>query len=97
MEFKYQYALTSVPFDSSYENAFRFDTRAQQEAYFGTSTLFNNAKSVNFDFGNLVRTTIVIRERRSPLELMGYNYLIVKDNNEGAARRYVYYLSLIHI
>lgn len=91
MEFKYQYALTSVPFDSSYENAFRFDTRAQQEAYFGTSTLFNNAKSVNFDFGNLVRTTIVIRERRSPLELMGYNYLIVKDNNEGAARRYVYY------
>ena len=54
MGFKYQYALTSVQFDSSYENAIRFDTRAQQEEYFKVSTLFANAKSVNLDRKSVV-------------------------------------------
>ena len=73
MSFKYQYALTSVQFDSSYENAIRFDTRAQQEEYFKVSTLFANAKSVNFDFGNLINTTLVVKVKKAPMELMGYN------------------------
>lgn len=91
MGFKYQYALTSVQFDSSYENAIRFDTRAQQEEYFKVSTLFANAKSVNFDFGNLINTTLVVKVKKSPMELMGYNYLILKDLNENPTHRYIYF------
>lgn len=91
MGFKYQYALTSVQFDSSYENAIRFDTRAQQEEYFKVSTLFANAKSVNFDFGNLINTTLVIKVKKSPMELMGYNYLILKDLNVNPTHKYIYF------
>lgn len=91
MGFKYQYALTSVQFDSSYENAIRFDTRAQQEEYFKVSTLFANAKSVNFDFGNLINTTLVVKVKKSPMELMGYNYLILKDLNQNPIHRYIYF------
>lgn len=91
MGFKYQYALTSVQFDSSYENAIRFDTRAQQEEYFKVSTLFANAKSVNFDFGNLINTTLVIKVKKSPMELMGFNYLILKDLNQNPTHRYIYF------
>lgn len=91
MGFKYQYALTSVQFDSSYENAIRFDTRAQQEEYFKVSTLFANAKSVNFDFGNLINTTLVIKVKKAPMELMGYNYLILKDLNQNPTHKYIYF------
>lgn len=91
MGFKYQYALTSVQFDSSYENAIRFDNRAQQEEYFNVSTLFANAKSVNFDFGNLINTTLVIKVKKAPMELMGYNYLILKDLNQNPTHRYIYF------
>ena len=91
MGFKYQYALTSVQFDSSYENAIRFDTRAQQEEYFKVSTLFANAKSVNFDFGNLINTTLVVKVKKAPMELMGYNYLILKDLNQNLTHKYVYF------
>lgn len=91
MGFKYQYVLTSVPFDSSYENAIRFDTRAQQEEYFKVSTLFANAKSVNFDFGNLINTTLVIKVKKAPMELMGYNYLILKDLNQNPTHKYIYF------
>lgn len=91
MGFKYQYALTSVQFDSSYENAIRFDTRAQQEEYFKVSTLFANAKSVNFDFGNLINTTLVVKVKKPPMELMGYNYLILKDLNQNPTHRYIYF------
>lgn len=91
MGFRYQYALTSVQFDSSYENAIRFDSRAQQEEYFKVSTLFANAKSVNFDFGNLINTTLVVKVKKAPMELMGYNYLILKDLNENPTHKYVYF------
>ena len=91
MGFKYQYALTSVQFDSSYENAIRFDSRAQQEEYFKVSTLFANAKSVNFDFGNLINTTLVVKIKKAPMELMGFNYLILKDLNENPTHKYVYF------
>lgn len=91
MGFKYQYALTSVPFDSSYENAIRFDSRAQQEEYFKVSTLFANAQSVNFDFGALNKTTVVIKAEGSPLTVMGSNYFILKNTNENAGLKYIYY------
>lgn len=91
MGFKYQYALTSVPFDSSYENAIRFDSRAQQEEYFKVSTLFVNAKSVNFDFGNLINTTLVVKVKKAPMELMGFNYLILKDLNQNPTHKYIYF------
>lgn len=91
MGFKYQYALTSVPFDNSYENVLRFDTRAQQEEYFGVSTLFSNAPFINFDFGDLLSTTLTIRLDGSPLRTLGYNYLIIKNTNDNASPAFIYY------
>lgn len=96
MAFKYQYVLTEVPFDSSYENAIRFDTREQQEEYFKVSTLFNsNTPSINFDFGNLLETEIVIKSDESPLKVMGYNYLILKNNNESKPDYLYYFINSI--
>lgn len=96
MAFKYQYVLTEVPFDSSYENAIRFDTREQQEEYFKVSTLFNsNTPSINFDFGNLLETEIVIKSDEAPLKVMGYNYLILKNNNESKPDYLYYFINSI--
>lgn len=91
MALKYQYVLTEVPFDSSYDNVIRFDTREQQEEYFGVSTLFVNAPSIDFNFGKLIKTEVIVKLDGSPLEVMGKNYLILKNTNENAKPKYLYY------
>lgn len=96
MNFKYQYVLTSVPFDSSYDNAIRFDTREQQEDYFKVSSLFNtNTSSINFDFGNLLNTQIVIKSEEVPFKVMNYNYLILKNNNDNKPDYLYYFINRI--
>lgn len=87
----YQIALTNVDFDNSYENCLRFDSRAEQEAYFKVNTLFVNLPLVNLDFGTLLTTQIVVKRSVIPTKLMSYNYLIVKDNSENKDLSYLYY------
>ena len=87
----YQIALTNVDFDNSYENCIRFDSRAQQEAYFKVNTLFADAPVVNLDFGTLLNSRVTIRRDLIPTKLMGYNYLIVKDTSTDRDLDYLYY------
>lgn len=87
----YQIALTNVDFDNSYENCVRFDSRAEQEAYFKCNTLFADAPVVNLDFGTLLNTRVTVKKDVVPTKLMGYNYLIVKDTSEKKDLNYLYY------
>ncbi len=92
---KYQIALTNAIFDDTYRNVLRFDTRAEQEAYFNVNTLFANAPSCNFNVGSLNASRVVIdygeRENVDLNELMNNNYCIVKDTTPGATLKYYYY------
>lgn len=93
MELNYQITLTSVPFDNSYKNVLRFDTRSEQEAYFQTNTLFSNSPRVNFNVGSLYATNIVYdgAENESIGELLNKNYCIIKDNRENRKYDFYYY------
>lgn len=92
---KYQIALTNAIFDDTYRNVLRFDTRAEQEAYFNVNTLFANAPYCNFNVGSLNASRVVIdygdRENVDLNELMNNNYCIVKDTTPGATLKYYYY------
>ena len=92
MELYYQIALKSVPFDNSYKNVLRFDTRSEQEAYFETNTLFSNSPNVNFNVGSLYATNVIydgIEENIN--ELLNHNYCIIKDNRPNAQLKFYYY------
>lgn len=91
---KYQIALTNAIFDDTYRNVLRFDTRAEQEAYFNVNTLFANAVNCNFNVGSLYATKVVVDFKDNNVdlnELMNNNYCIVKDNSENAIIKYYYY------
>lgn len=91
----YQIALTNAIFDDTYRNVLRFDTRAEQEAYFNVNTLFVNAPLCNFAVGSLYASRVVVDYKDATTidlnELMNNNYCIVKDNTAGATLKYYYY------
>ena len=93
MELNYQIALTSVPFDNSYKNVLRFDSRSGQEAYFQTNTLFSISPKVNFNVGSLYATNVIYdcREDESINELLNKNYCIIKDSSPNKTLNYYYY------
>ena len=93
MELYYQIALKSVPFDNSYKNVLRFDTRSEQEAYFETNTLFSNSPRVNFNVGSFYATNVIYdcAENESISELLNKNYCVIKDNNPNRTLNYYYY------
>lgn len=88
----YQIALTNVPFDNAYTNVRYFRTRQEQEGYFNVNTLFVNSISVNFNVGNLLKTTLTINAEEEHLNrLLSCNYLIVKNNSKVKDLNYFYY------
>lgn len=92
MELYYQIALKSVPFDNSYKNVLRFDTRSEQEAYFKTNTLFSNSPNVNFNVGSLYATNVIYDGTEENInELLNHNYCIIKDNRPNAQLKFYYY------
>lgn len=89
----FQIALTNVPFDRQYKNVLRFEDREAQETFFDVSSLFLNAKDVNFNIGSLLETTIIytLTGSESVNDLMSKNYCIIKDKNVNATLKYYYY------
>ena len=88
----YQIALTNVPFDNAYTNVRYFKNRQEQEGYFNVNTLFVNAINVNFNVGNLLKTTITFNAEDQQLNrLLSCNYLIVKNNSNVKDFDYFYY------
>lgn len=90
----YQIALTNVPFDNSYKNVMRFDTRSEQETFFNVSSLFSSeTPKVNFNVSSLMATNIVFDCAKTDNinELLNKNYCIVKDNSSNAGLDYYYY------
>lgn len=76
-------------------NVIRFNSRADQQEYFGVSALFASAPSCNLKAGTLLTTQITVEAAAYNLQpMMNYNYCIVKDNTAGATFPYLYYFVL---
>ena len=89
---RYQIATLNTPFDSTYLDVVRFDTRAAQQAYFNVSELFNGAPFINFDPKTLLNTDIYyVMPDGVPAEMLGHNYCIIKDNAAEVTPAYYYY------
>jgi len=87
----YQVALTQVAFNRNYENVMRFDTREQQQQFFGVDTLFANAQNVNLLKGNFFNLEIPWKVSGDDLrEMESYNYCIIRET-VGVTYRYYYY------
>lgn len=87
----YQVALTQVAFNRNYENVIRFDTREQQQQFFGVETLFANAQNVNLLKGNFFNLEIPWKVSGDDLRAMeSYNYCIIREV-VGENYRYYYY------
>ena len=87
----YQVALTQVAFNRNYENVIRFDTREQQQQFFGVETLFANAQNVNLLKGNFFNLEIPWKVSGDDLRAMeSYNYCIIREV-VGETYRYYYY------
>lgn len=89
---RYQIATLNTPFDSTYLDVVRFDTRAAQQTYFNVSELFNGAPFINFDPKTLLNTDIYyVMPEGVPAEMLGHNYCIIKDNAAEVTPAYYYY------
>lgn len=89
---RYQIATLNTPFDSTYLDVVRFDTRADQQTYFNVSELFNGAPFINFDPKTLLNTDIYyVMPDGVPAEMLGHNYCIIKDNAAEVTPAYYYY------
>ena len=89
---RYQIATLNTPFDSTYLDVVRFDTRAEQQTYFNVSELFNGAPFINFDPKTLLNTDIYyVMPDGVPAEMLGHNYCIIKDNAAKVTPAYYYY------
>ena len=89
---RYQIATLNTPFDSTYLDVVRFDTRAAQQTYFNVSELFNAAPFINFDPKTLLNTDIYyVMPDGVPAEMLGHNYCIIKDNAAEVTPAYYYY------
>ena len=89
---RYQIATLNTPFDSTYLDVVRFDTRAAQQTYFNVSELFNGAPFINFDPKTLINTDIYyVMPEGVPAEMLGHNYCIIKDNAAEVTPAYYYY------
>lgn len=89
---RYQIATLNTPFDSTYLDVVRFDTRAAQQTYFNVSELFNGAPFINFDPKTLLNTDIYyVMPDGVPAEMLGHNYCIIKDNAAEVTPAYYYY------
>lgn len=89
---RYQIATLNTPFDSTYLDVVRFGSRAEQQAYFNVSELFNGAPFINFDPKTLLNTDIYyVMPDGVPAEMLGHNYCIIKDNAAEVTPAYYYY------
>ncbi len=90
MDRKYQIALINVPFDNTYSNTIRFDTRTEQEEYFNVNNLSFSAP-INFNFGSLLETSVVYRDNSiTSIDLLNKNYAIIKETINGISK-YLYF------
>ena len=90
----YQVALTQVAFNRYYENAIRFDTRAQQETFFRVDDLFANAPTVNLLKGNFFNLEIPWKVSGDDLrEMESYNYCIIKETISNNTKYYYYFIT----
>ena len=89
---RYRIATLNTPFDSTYLDVVRFDTRAEQQRYFNITELFSGAPFINFDPKTLLNTDIYyVMPDGVPAEILGHNYCIIQDKAAKRTPEYYYY------
>lgn len=92
---KYQIAFTSVAFNNTYDDVYRFDSRAEQQSFFEVTRLFQNAPYINILLGSFVNMTITYKlDGGDIFEFQKNNYAIIREtitDNDVTSYKYYYY------
>lgn len=90
---KFKIALTNSIWTPDYKNVRRFNSRADQEAYFDVENLFTESVPTrNVNFGSLLRVSVFVNVGEAGVEnYMTNNYAIIKELATG---KFYYYFIL---
>lgn len=95
MNNKFQIAFTSVAFNNTYDDVYRFDSRAEQESFFEVTRLFQNAPYINILLSDFINMTITYKlVGQTIFDLEKYNYCILRETiteNDVTSYKYYYY------
>lgn len=86
MALYYQIHPCTVPWDSSYKHAVRFDSQLDREDYFSID--WTNAPHVNLDYGAAFHTSVIVDTGLASMWAGQYNYAVVADSDNTT---YYYY------
>ena len=88
--YNYLYALTYVDFDNENKDILYFKNQSAKDSFFGLSTLFANAKEINFEKKNLIDVDLVVTldDYDEVEKEFNFNYCILK---EISTSNYYYY------
>lgn len=92
MTSKFQLAFTTVAFNNSYDDVYRFDSRAEQETFFEVARLFQQAPYVNIILNDFVTMTVTYKLDGTDLfDYEKYNYCILRETVSENNYKYYYY------
>lgn len=90
-----KYITRNVKFDNSYSNAILFNSLQDRLDYFNIPSDYSsiNSPEINFNFGNLLNTTLVLRDNNAygVLSLLNYNYIILIEEVDETPYKYLFY------
>lgn len=98
MNSKFQIAFTSVAFNNTYDDVYKFESRAEQESFFEVTRLFQNAPYVNILLSDFINMTITYKlVGQTIFDLEKYNYCILRETvTEEDVETYKYYYYFIN-
>lgn len=98
MNSKFQIAFTSVAFNNTYDDVYKFESRAEQESFFEVNRLFQNAPYVNILLSDFINMTITYKlVGQTIFDLEKYNYCILRETiTEDDVSSYKYYYYFIN-
>lgn len=92
MNNKFQIAFTTVAFNNSYDDVYKFESRAEQESFFEVTRLFQNAPYVNILLSDFINMTITYKlVGQTIFDLEKYNYCILREIVDENTSKYYYY------
>lgn len=88
--YNYLYALTYVDFDNENKDILYFKNQSAKDSFFSLSTLFANAKEINFEKKNLIDVDLIVTldDHDEVEKEFNFNYCILK---EISTSNYYYY------
>lgn len=90
-----KYICRNVKFDNSYSNSVLFTSLSDKLEYFDIPANYEdiNSPEINFNYGNLLNTTLVLKDTNAygVLSLLNYNYIILVEELNETPYKYLFY------